>query len=77
MGVGVVGGTVYSKALGVGFDGNKSLAQVVHIELIFCRRTFRGQFLLVDQIYGILGRNVLNEVPLLLDGPQLSWNEQQ
>ena len=61
----------------VGFDGNKSLAQVVHIELIFCRRTFRGQFLLVDQLYGILGRNVLNTVPLLLDGPQLSWNEQR
>jgi len=61
----------------VGFDSNKSLAQVVHVELIFCRRTFRGQFLLVDQFYGILGRNVLNAVPLLLDGPQLSWNEQR
>ncbi len=30
----------------VGFDGNKSLAQVVHVELVFCRRTFRGQFCL-------------------------------
>src|SRR5215210_3256725 len=59
----------------VGFDGNKSLAQVVHVELVFCRRTFRGQFLLVDQPYGILGRNVLNAVPLLLDGPHLMWNE--
>jgi hypothetical protein len=59
----------------VGFDGNKSLAQVVHIELVFCRRTFRGQFLLVDQLYGILGRNVLNAVPLLLVGPQFTWDE--
>ena len=61
----------------VGFDGNKSLAQVVHVELVFCRRTFRGQFLLIDQFYGILGRNVLNAVPLLLDGPQFTWDEQR
>jgi hypothetical protein len=59
----------------VGFDGNKSLAQVVRVELVFCRRTFQGQFLLVDQPYGILGRNVLNAVPLLLDGPQFTWDE--
>jgi len=60
----------------VGFDGHTSFAQVVQLELIFCRRTFRGQFLLVDQSYGILGRNVLNAVSLLLDGPNLTWDEQ-
>ena len=60
-----------------GFDGSRSIAQVVHVELIFCRRTFRGQFLLVNQPYGILGRNVLNTVRLLLDGPQLTWDEQR
>jgi len=59
----------------VGFDGNKSVAQVIHVELVFCRRTFRGQFLLVDQLYGILGRNVLNTVPLLLNGPLFTWDE--
>jgi hypothetical protein len=47
----------------LGFDGNKSVAQVAQVELVFCRRIFRGQFLLVDQLYGILGRNVLNAVP--------------
>ncbi len=61
----------------VGFDGSKNVAQVVRVELIFCRRTFRGQSLLVDQVYGILGRNVLNAVPLLLDGPQFTWDEQR
>jgi hypothetical protein len=61
----------------VGFDGHTSFAQVVQLELIFCRRTFRGQFLLVDQHYGILGRNVLNAVALLLDGPNLTWDEQR
>jgi len=30
----------------LGFDGNTSFASVVQLELIFCRRTFRGQFLL-------------------------------
>jgi len=58
-----------------GFNGSISLALVVKLELIFCRRTFRGQFLLIDQKWGILRRNVLNEVPLLLDGPHLTWEE--
>ena len=33
-------------------------APVVQVEMTFCRRIFRGQLLLVDQPYGILGRNV-------------------
>jgi len=60
-----------------GFDGNRSLASVVRLELVFCRRTFRGQFLIIDQPWGILGRNILNAVPLLLDGPGLTWDEKQ
>lgn len=59
----------------VGFDGAKSIVAVVDAELVFCRRRFRGQFLLGDQPWGILGRNVLNAVPLLLDGPRLEWAE--
>lgn len=59
----------------IGFDGNASLAPVVQLELVFYRRTFRGQFLLIDQEWGILGRNVLNTISLLFDGPNLSWNE--
>src|SRR5262245_4063669 len=51
----------------VGFDGNRSTAPVVRLELLFCRRTFRGEFLLIDQDQAILGRNILNAVPLLLD----------
>jgi hypothetical protein len=58
-----------------GFDGSRNFAPVVRLELIFCRRTFRGQFLLIDQAWGILGRNVLNAVPLLFDGPHLIWDE--
>jgi hypothetical protein len=58
-----------------GFDGNSSLAPIVLLELFFCNRTFRGQFLLIDQEWGILGRNVLNAVSLLFDGPRLVWDE--
>jgi predicted aspartyl protease len=57
------------------FDGATSSASVVQLELLFCRRTFRGQFLLCDREPGVLGRNVLNFVRLLLDGPSLTWDE--
>ncbi len=57
------------------FDGSISLAPVVQLELLFCGRTFRGQFLLIDQAWGILGRNILNAIPILLDGPNLTWDE--
>ena len=57
----------------VGFDGNKSTAPVARLELVFCQRLFRGRFLLIDQQTGILGRNVLNALPLVLDGPRLRW----
>lgn len=57
-----------------GFNGAKSWAPVVHLELQFLGKSFRGQFLVVDASYGYLGRNILNNVALLLDGPSLSWN---
>ncbi|HLF25251.1 MAG TPA: retropepsin-like aspartic protease [Anaerolineae bacterium] len=59
----------------IGFDGGTSFAAVVQLELSFARRTFRGQFLIIEQEWGILGRNILNAVPLLLDGPNLRWEE--
>jgi hypothetical protein len=61
----------------IAFDGTVSFAPVVQLELVFCRRTFRGQFLLIDQEWGVLGRNVLNAVPPLLDGPRLTWDDQR
>jgi predicted aspartyl protease len=60
----------------VGFDGRASAVGVVDLELVFCHKTFRGQFLLSDQPHGVLGRNVLNALPLLFDGPALTWAEQ-
>lgn len=60
-----------------GFDGRRSSTQAVNLDLIFLRRTFRGQFLLIDQEIGILGRNLLNHLFLLLDGPNSSWSEKR
>lgn len=59
----------------VGFDGSMSLASVVRLELLFRGRTFRGQFLVIDRAWGILGRKVLNAVLIVLDGPNLVWDE--
>lgn len=60
-----------------GFDGQRSVAQSVQLDLVFLRRTFRGRFLIINSEAGILGRDVLNHVAIALDGPRLSWQEQQ
>lgn len=58
-----------------GFDGRKSIAQVVSLDVIFLRRAFRGRYLVGNQEWGIVGRDILNHVSLLLSGPQLMWEE--
>ena len=59
----------------MGFDGNRSLAQAVNLDLHFLKRTFRGRFLLTGHECGILGRDILNHVSVSLDGPNLTWDE--
>jgi len=66
------GETAYELA---GFGGEKLALAAVQLDLIFYRKTFRGQFLPIDQTWGILGRNVLNSVSLRLNGPKLTWEE--
>ena len=56
-----------------GFDGAISVAVSVRLSLLWLGKTFRGQFLVIDQPQGILGRNILNNVSLLFDGPQREW----
>ena len=60
----------------MGFDGSRSVASAVQLEMLFLNKTFRGRFLLIDQEWGVIGRDVLNLVSLLLDGPNLLWREQ-
>ncbi len=61
----------------MGFDGRKSIAQIVSLDLVFLKRIFRGRFLVSNQEWGIVGRDILNHVAVLLDGPRLVWDEQK
>jgi hypothetical protein len=58
-----------------GFNGTSVTAPAAYLDLRFLGRTFRGRFLAIDEKTGILGRNVLSHLPLLLDGPRLYWRE--
>jgi len=58
-----------------GFWGGDKPAEIVRAELVFLGRNFHGPFPLIDEQFGILGRNVLNRLSLLLDGPRLNWRE--
>jgi hypothetical protein len=60
-----------------GFDGHRIVAQVAQLDLIFAEKAFRGKYVIADSNMGILGRDVLNHVAVLLDGPRLSWDEQK
>jgi hypothetical protein len=59
----------------MGFDGSKSFAPVVMLDMLFLARAFRGRYLLIEEDRGILGRDILNHVTLLLDGPRQQWSE--
>jgi hypothetical protein len=58
-----------------GFDDRASMARAVRAEMVFSGLTFRGQFLLAEQDWGIIGRNILNVVSLTYNGPKLLWEK--
>ncbi len=58
------------------FDGSISLAPCAKLDLAFLDKTYRGRYLLIDREIGILGRDILNLVSLFLNGPGLTWSEQ-
>ncbi|MFP4057363.1 MAG: retropepsin-like aspartic protease [Candidatus Brocadiia bacterium] len=59
----------------MGFDGTTTLAPVVVLDMVFLDMTFRGRYLVAQHAQGILGRDVLNHVALLLDGPRQQWTQ--
>ena len=61
----------------VAFDGTTSFMQVASLDVLFLKKTFKGRFLLINQEVGILGRDILNHLKLLFDGPSLNWDEQK
>lgn len=54
----------------VGFEGSRVPAFSVDAELSFFGLSFRGRFLVIDDERGVLGRNVLNQLTLVFDGPR-------
>lgn len=60
-----------------GYDGKTSLAPIVQLQMIWMGYKFNGEFMLIEQEYGIIGRNILNLLPVLFDGPRLSWEIQK
>ncbi len=70
VGVAPIGAVRYEVA---GFGGGGVWLSAVELKLTFLDRFFRGRFLVGDQEYGILGRNVLNAESILFDGPRLTW----
>ena len=59
----------------IGFDGSRSITQAIDLDMIFLQKAFRGRYLLIDEARGILGRDVLASVTLLLDGPGQRWSQ--
>ena len=56
-----------------GFDNTRSASRAVQATMVWGSRAFTGRFLTSDSSYGILGRNILNHVRIVLDGPRLYW----
>jgi len=58
-----------------GFDGESKFVDMVHLEISFLGSRFAGQFLVINQPMRIIGRNILNSVSILFDGPRSKWEE--
>src|SRR6266545_2776095 len=57
------------------FDGEIKRLKLAKLELYFLDKKFAGEYLLIDRSIGILGRNILNNVCILFDGPHGRWEE--
>ena len=57
----------------MGFNGSTSSAPVVMLDLLFLKRAFRGRYLVIEEGHGVMGRDILNYLALLLDGAFVDW----
>jgi len=72
LGIAPEAGTQYEL---IGFDGTRSHADAVDLDMLFQNKAFRGRYLLTDEAHGALGRDVLAALRLLFDGPGQEWSE--
>ena len=59
----------------IGFDGTIVESEIYELQIDFLGRRFTGKYCAVDDSVGILGRDVLNQVAILFDGPNSEWDE--
>jgi len=59
----------------VGFDGQRTNSPAIEMDVVFLRKIFRGKYIVVDDDWGILGRDVLASLTILRDGPRQQWLE--
>jgi hypothetical protein len=55
------------------FDGSRSTAELVDVALEFAGKSFEGLYPVIDGDEGVLGRDVLNHLAVVFDGPDLTW----
>lgn len=55
------------------FDGEQSSSPLAQVKLQIERYIFRGSFPVVEREIGIIGRDILNLLPILFDGPNQEW----
>jgi len=58
----------------IAFDGSRSNTEAVDLELRFLGYSFTGTYLVIDSPIGLLGRDILRNFPILLDGPRQQWS---
>ncbi len=61
----------------IGFDGHIIKSEIYHLQVIFLGKRFTGNYCAIDDVVGILGRDILNQITIIFDGPGLEWEEIQ
>lgn len=70
-----VGAPIHPTRVPIAFySGVEEAWDEASLSVEFERFRFAGLFLVTPASYGILGRNVVNLLMLVLDGPRLSWS---
>jgi hypothetical protein len=59
----------------IGIDGTRRRADAVDLDMLLLDKAFRGRYLLTDETEGVIGRDVLSSLRLLLDGPAQEWSQ--
>lgn len=56
------------------FDGSRVESEAADLTIELLRFTFSGLFVVSDETYGVIGRDILNNLTVTFDGPNLTWS---